>query len=141
MPTIDWDRIYGQSTRDADPEPTEFSDEEIQAALDVVEAYEDEEVPTFWPVAKFGIDDLDFGDEEVTDVDIAGLCACTPTLSKQKLLWHVANPGVSKKPGPFTQHPIVLQSKKKQTIVDGEHRLAALMLLGATSWPVYLVPK
>ncbi len=149
MPTIDWDRIEGQSVR-ATPTDQSFecTPEEVQAAIDAIEAMpaidptDPDLVATLWPVEdKFGIDALDFGDETLEDLDIAGLYACTADLSREKLIWHVQNPGKSKKPGPFTEHPIVLQSKKKQTIVDGEHRLAALLLLGATTWPCTLVPK
>lgn len=143
---IDWDRINGFTTRAAKPQ--DFTQDDIDAAVAKIEALpaidpdDPDSVATFWPVeTKFGLADLDFGDETLEPVTISGLCACTPDLSRQKLLWHVANPGKSKKPGPFTANPIVLQSKKKQTIVDGEHRLAALSLLGASEVTVWLVPK
>lgn len=149
MSTIDWDAIHGQRIRpetrsDATPE---FSQDEIDAALAKVEALpatgdDADEIATFWPVEdKFTLSQLDFRDVTVTDVPLADLYASNDTLSRKKLTAHVQSPGEAVNESPFDAHPIVFQSKKKQTIIDGQHRLAALMLLDVVSWPVFLVPK
>lgn len=152
MSTIDWDAIHGARERRADAEPTpdlgQFTQDDIDSALaklaniPPLSEADPDKLSTFWPmVTKFGLADLDFRRVEVKDVTLADLSSSNGTLSRQKLEEHIESPGQAAEVTPFDKYPIVLQSKKKQTIIDGQHRLAALMLLGATSWPVYLVPR
>jgi hypothetical protein len=157
MSTIDWDAIQGPRERRADmpmdePEPTpdlgQFTQDDIDSALKKLAAIpplseaDPDKLSTFWPVVtKFTLADLDFRKVKVTDVDLADLYSTNATLSREKLEEHIESPGQAQEVTPFDKYPIVLQSKKKMTVIDGQHRLAALMLLGVTTWPCYVVPK
>lgn len=159
---IDWDRIEGQQTRaapmqgmpsmsDAGMSPTmmDCTDEEMQAAcekimaLPAIDPADPDEVATFWPVVtKFTLADIDFGNGvTVETVQLADLFASNPDLSREKLLDHVEECGAPVGESVMDAYPWIFQSAKKQTIIDGHHRLAACMLLGATTWPCYIVPR
>jgi len=147
MGAINWERLGNEIARAKPVPPKKFSDEEIAAAVAAVNALpgrkkNPDKVPTIWdrPKDMPTLADLDFRDVARPSVTIASLQASTKNLSRTRLLWHVQNPGQAKNPSVFTANPIVLDLGDSQVIVDGHHRLAALQLLGATKWPVWLIP-
>lgn len=121
-----------------------FGDSDIQAALAKVAklAPGKPKIPTLWPVADPmpTLADVDFKTVAKTKVPIGGLQASNSDLRRDNLIWHVQHPDQAKNPSPFTKRPIVLNLADRQVILDGQHRLAALKLLGATQAGVYLVP-
>ena len=87
------------------------------------------------------ITDVDFRDMKTQSVDISTLFASNPYLKRDRMDWHCQNPGKPLNPSVFTTQPIILQTAKGNIILDGQHRLAALQLLGATKWPVFMLPS
>ena len=99
---------------------------------------------SFWPTPKNPktLADIDFRDVTTASVSLDdNVRASNDTLSRKKLIWHVQHPGESQDPSVFTTMPIFIQGKQgKMHIADGQHRLAAAVLLGQTSWKSYVVP-
>lgn len=146
--TIDWELVEGRAWK-----PPTFTDDQIKAAQAAVTALpavdkNPDHIALVWDQAdKFpNISDIDFGDAVQQVVTLGGLQAATDAthnwLNRQKVLNSIQNPGVSSNPNPFTNAgPIITTTKKgNQLIVDGHHRLAALMFLGATKYQVWNVP-
>lgn len=137
--SIDWDRIMGREIRGA----PKFSQDQIDAAVAAVNAMPGgNKIPTFWPKPKNmpDISDVDFGDVQTTTVPLKGLMASNNNLKRDRLLWHVKNPGKALHNNPFTAMPLVCTTDEGTTIIDGHHRIAALQLLGATKSQVYNLP-
>lgn len=145
-----WDPLAGarEISRDERAAPA-FTDEQITAAvaaanaLPAVKKNNPNKVATFWPQPDQmpTIADVDFRDIATKKLTISTLQASNDTLKRDKLIWHCQNPGETSNPSPFTTAPLVLDTDDGQIIVDGQHRLAALQLLGQTSWPCWLLPS
>lgn len=136
---IDWDRIERRAAT--------YSDDQITAAVAAVNALpprkdNQNKVDQFWPMPDKmpTLQDLDFRDMKVQKVPLDGLQASNKSLKRDKLVWHVQNPGKAVNPNPFTANPTVLDQPDGPVIVDGHHRLAALKMLGASSALCYVVP-
>ncbi|HVM64770.1 MAG TPA: hypothetical protein VMU14_07905 [Acidimicrobiales bacterium] len=101
-------------------------------------------IPALWPVPDRlpALDELDYGHVEPGTVNLVDLLASQTWLKVDRLLWHIANPGLRLHVNPFTTMPTVFVGDVGQVIVDGHHSLAALLLLGATDdVPVWLLPE
>jgi len=61
------------------------------------------------------------------------LRATNAQLDRANLIWHVKHPGQSKMKAPHNTHPQIIKTNGDFLIVDGHHRLSALLLLGLTS--------
>lgn len=134
--SIDWYQIRAQ----------DFSDDDIAAGLAKVAALAPgkKQIPTLWPVADPmpDLSQLDFKNVAKTKLPIAGLQASNGNLRRDNLIWHVNNPNTAKNPSPFTKRPLVMAMPDgSQVIIDGQHRLGALSLLGASKASVYLIPS
>lgn len=119
-----------------------FSQDQIDAAVKKVNALPGgDKTPTFWPVADPMPDasDMDFGDVAQVQVPLASLLASNKNLSKTKLVWHCQHPGQTENPSPFTTSPLVLATGDGNVVLDGQHRLAALSLLGQSTWKCWLI--
>ena len=103
---------------------------------------DDNQLATFWPQARKmpTITDVDFGDVKPDTVDLKNLLSSNRTVKRDRLLWHVQNPGQRLHANPFTTMPLVAATKAGTVIVDGHHSLGALWLLGATKAPVWSLP-
>jgi hypothetical protein len=89
---------------------------------------EKNQVPVLWPrVEAPEIKDSEWSKAKLKRVKIKKLFATDNTLKRDDLSWHAANPGESKA---GISHPRVVVQDGKKIIVNGHHRLAALMLLG-----------
>ena len=52
-------------------------------------------------------------------------------LDRANLIWHITHPGQSKMKSPHNTHPQVIKTPAGDYVVaDGDHRIAALVLLG-----------
>lgn len=160
--TIDWDSVLrGWMTLSeirklerklrAWTAPT-FTQQQIKAAQKAVKAMKSPDddpnhVPSLWPPGDGypDISQIDFGDATQQVLNLADLKAANghDWLNRSKLLQHLAHPGDSMlKPNPFTQYPIICKDGDGELlIIDGHHRLGALMLLGATTWLLWVVPQ
>ena len=68
------------------------------------------------------------------------LYASNEQLQRADLLWHVQNPGKSRFEGKWNSHAQVFQHRNgDRVVVDGNHRLAALKLLGLKKDKVWLL--
>lgn len=139
MKWVGWERLAAQPT---------FSDAAIAGAKAAVAALQGKDddpnkIPTFWDMPKKmpTITDVDFRDMKTQSVPIDSLLASNKWLKRDRMNWHVQNPGQPMNPSVFTEKPIILQTAKGNIILDGQHRLAALKLLGATKWPVFMLPS
>ena len=137
---IDWARLEGRGQT--------FSPATTAGAIAAVAALQGRKkdpnkIRTFWdlPDKMPTITDVDFRDMKKASVPIDSLYASNKWLKRDRMGWHVRNPGLPMNPSVFTTDPIVLQTKAGNIILDGQHRLAALKLLGATKWPVFLLPS
>lgn len=99
-------------------------------------------VPAFWPVADPlpTIRDLDFGHVVDSNVALNHLKASQNWLRVDQLIWHLQNPGKAAHKNPYTSMPVVLVTAAGPTIVDGHHRLGALLLLGCNDVDVSMLP-
>lgn len=125
-----------------------YTKAQIDAAVVAAKALDpdgddDSKIAAFWDMADDmpDISQIDFGDAGQVVVVLKDLLASTKRLNRQKLIWHVQHPGQAMRANPFTTEPIVGAIDDGQfVIIDGHHRLAAQMLLGATKYPVWSVP-
>ncbi len=125
-----------------------YSKAQIATAVAAVKALDgdpddDTKVPAFWDMCDDmpDISQIDFGDAGQVNVVLKDLMASTKRLNRAKLLWHVQHPGQAMRTNPFTTEPIVgAINDGAFVVIDGHHRLAAQMLLGATQYPVWSVP-
>lgn len=143
--TIDWQKLAALSW--TAPTFTAKQKAKAAAAVKAMKSPDDDptHVPLLWPDAKKypDISQIDFGDAYQAVWNLQDLQAANghDWLNRQKLLAHIADPGDSlKNPNPFTQYPIVTKTDAGVLIVDGHHRLGALMLLGAKTWQLWTVP-
>ena len=134
---IDWRKI----------ERRDFSDDEIAAAVAYVTTMPDNgkdpnKIPTIWPRpdAMPTVSDLDFGNVQTTAKTIAALWASNKNLKRDRLLWHVQNPGQRIHNNDLTQLPLVGTFDGMDVIIDGHHFLAALSILGQPTAQVYDLP-
>lgn len=138
---IDWERLEGRAA--ATFSPVQVAAAKIAlAALDGKKS-DPNKIPTFWDMPKKmpTITDVDFRDMATASVPIDSLLASNKWLKRDRMSWHLDHPGEPMNPSVFTEKPIILQTKKGNIILDGQHRLAALKLLGAAKWPVFLLPS
>ena len=126
---------------------TRFTDAQIAATVQTVKNMvspkkDQNKIPTLWAKPKVmpTISDVDFGSVELANPTISSLMASNSYLKRDRLIWHVQNPGKSLHDNQFTQAPLVCTTSEGMTIIDGHHRLAALLLLGATKSQVYNLP-
>lgn len=134
---IDWDAIYGVRAQ------TEYTDAQVKAATAAVNALPGgNKIPTPWERANDlpDIDALDLEGTTVASVKIADLLASDKKIKRDKLLWHVQNPGKRRNPLPLMANPMVASTDEGNVIVDGHHFLFAQRLLGKTNANVFLVP-
>ena len=142
---IVWERLAASGWK-----APKFSDAQKKKAVAAVTAMEavdgnPEHVAQLWPESKDlpDISQIDFGDAYQAVWNLADLRSANghDWLNRRKLLDHIAAPGDSlKNPNPFTQYPIITKTSSGLAIVDGHHRLGALMLLGAKTWQLWTVP-
>lgn len=141
---IDWDWLERGL-------PTKFSDEAVagaHAALAAMPARKKKpgEVKTLWKVPKQKkiptISEVDFRDIKKQTISLAdgSLRASNKGLDRARMDWHIDHPGQAKNVSPMTELPLVMATSDGPIILDGQHRLAALKLLGATRAPVYMLP-
>ena len=78
------------------------------------------------------LDDVDWQDAALTKVKLAKLRASTKRLKRENLIWHLKHPGEARYRTPFSPYPLVIDDGDDLVIVDGHHRLAALLMLGET---------
>ena len=83
---------------------------------------------------------VDFGDVVTGTATLKTLMSSDTWLKRDRLVWHVQNPGKALHNNPFTTMPLCCTTDEGMTIIDGHHRLAALQLLGATKTQVYNLP-
>ena len=126
---------------------TSYSAAQIATTVKAVQAMQTSpkdpnKIPTLWDKPKNmpDISMVDFGDVEFATPVIKNLLASNTWLKKDRLIWHVKNPGKALHNNPFTTLPMVCTTNAGMTIIDGHHRLAALMLLGAKSTQVNNLP-
>ena len=137
---IDWGKLQrGQS----------FTPAQVKAAIAAVNAMPADGgyIEPLWPPADkmAKIDQIDFGDAKEIATDLGSLFASTKRMKVSKLVVHlrmcVKAPGSPIRVNPFTAAPMtVCDEDGTVTILDGHHRLGALKILGATSWPTWQVP-
>ena len=90
-----------------------------------------------WQVAPMpGVDPQVWDTAEATVVQVSGLTGTAPYLKRRKVARHILSMGQSLTP--FTSLPLVIRQGDRLVIVDGHHRLCALMLLGVEDAPVWL---
>lgn len=129
-----------------------FTAEQMKAAQTAVKAMKSPDkdpnhVPSLWKQGDGypDISQIDFGDAYQAVWNLADLKAANghDWLNRTKLLDHISHPGDSMlKPNPFTQYPIICKDGDGELlIVDGHHRLGALMILGAKTWQLWTVPQ
>lgn len=128
----------------------EFDQDVIDAAVDLAQKAAKffypatpDLIPAFWPIPDDvpTIRDLDFGHLTEATVTLDKLKASQNWLNLDRLLWHLQHPGVTAHPNPFTSMPIIMSTAGGPLmIVDGHHRLGALLLLGAEDVPVWMLP-
>ena len=135
--TIDWRLLEGRG----------FSKADIAKAVAYVNNMPDNgkdpnKIPTIWPRpdAMPTIANVDFGSVTQPKVTIANLMASNKNLKRDRLLWHVQNPGKRVHNNDFTQLPLTLTFKEGTVIVDGHHFLAALQILGQPTQQVNNLP-
>ena len=123
------------------------SQAQIDAAVKVVQGMtsskkDPNKIPTIWdqPKSMPTISDVDFGDVEFANPALKSLLASNKFLKRDRLLWHVQNPGKALNVNDFTHLPLCCQTSEGITIIDGHHRLAALILLGVNKTQVYNLP-
>lgn len=140
---IDWDKVRGVEIRGA---PT-FSAAQIAATVKAVQAMpttnkDPNKIPTLWPNPKDmpDISMVDFGDVVTATATLKSLLSSDKWLKRDRLIWHVQNPGKALHTNPFTTMPLCCTTDEGMTIVDGHHRLGALQLLGAKNTQVYNLP-
>lgn len=138
---IDWQKLAAA--------PITFTDQQIADAVKVVKALpavnpdkDPDQLAVPWKMRDDmpTITDLDFRDVTIAPMAIAPLQASNENIGRQNLIWHVQHPDTAKNPSPLTLHAIIGTSKDGDVIIDGHHRLAALMYLGATKATVFKVP-
>lgn len=143
---IDWPRLEALAW--TAPTFTAKQKKAAAAAVRGMDSPDDnpDHVAGLWPQADDlpDISQIDFGDAYQAVWTLSGLMAGNghDWLNRQKLLDHINDPGDSlKNPNPFTAYPIVTKTKDGDVvIVDGHHRLGALLLLGAVTWQLWTVP-
>jgi hypothetical protein len=79
----------------------------------------------------------DWADAKAKQVKIKGLLATTMRLDRKNLIWHIEHPGQAKFQGTYNTHPQIVKTDEGRVIVDGHHRLAALMMLGVKKEQVW----
>lgn len=134
---IDWRRVTHRG----------FTKDDIAKAVAAVNAMPDNgkdpnKIPTIWdrPDAMPTVANVDFGSITQPKVAIKSLLASNKNLKRDRLLWHVQNPGKRVHNNDFTQLPLTLTFKEGTVIVDGHHFLAALMILGQPTQQVNNLP-
>lgn len=143
---INWDRI----ARGAWKAPT-FTSSQIKAAQKAVKAMpspdkDPNHIASLWPQGDGypDISQIDFGDAVQAVWDLTDLRAANghDWLNRSKVIARIAKPGDSMlTANPFTAFPIICQDDDGELlIVDGHHRLAALMILGASQWQLWTIP-
>lgn len=145
MSPIDWARIEGRAWT----APT-FTDDQIAAAQAAVKALpsvdgDPNHIALPWKLGdKFpDISQLDFGDAMQQVLDPSTLLAATDHawLNRAKVIAHLATPGEPVRMNPFTCEPLLVRKRKGDVlIVDGHHRIAALMFLGVKKYQFWIVP-
>ena len=105
-------------------------------------------IATIWPVADHvpTVKDAKFGLAMAMTVTIAGLTATSKYLRRDKLLWHVQNPGMRHYVNQFTVDAegkpcVLLAAADGLTIIaDGHHFLASGIILGFTTASAMCLP-
>lgn len=145
MASSDWWEHLRSEYR-AKTAPT-YTADQIAAVVKAVKAMpaakkDPNKVATLWPQPKVmpTISDVDFGNVEFAQPSLKSLMASNKYLKRDRLIWHVQNPGKALHNNPFTAAPLVCTVQEGAVIIDGHHRLAALQLLGATKTQVYNLP-
>ena len=105
-------------------------------------------IATIWPVADHvpTVKDAKFGLAMAMTVTIAGLTATSKYLRRDKLLWHVQNPGMRHYVNQFTTDAngkpcvLVVGDDDDLVIADGHHFLASGLILGFTTASAMCLP-
>jgi hypothetical protein len=132
---IDWARIERRQPTAADIAKA------VKKAKKLPDAGDGGHVMAPWPKADEVPETTkeDWADSKLKRVKIAKLKATTMRLDRVNLIWHLERPGQSKYRGQWNTHPQVVDTDEGRVIVDGHHRLAALMMLGINKDSVWLL--
>lgn len=126
-----------------------FADDDIAKAIALVEQTAQyfypatpNLIPAFWPVPPVvpSIQQLDFGHAVKSAVALEHLKASQNWMRVDALIWHLNHPAKPAHDNPYTSMPLVLVTGDGPVIVDGHHRLGALLLLGVDEVPVWSLP-
>lgn len=133
----------------------DFTADDIAAAVDYVNGLapaadqgDPNKVDTIWPVAGAvpTMKEAKFGLAQPMMVNIADLTASSRYLKRDKLLWHVQNPGMRYYTNAFTvdeqgkPRVLVTDADGLCIIADGHHFLASGVILGFTTASAMCVP-
>ena len=82
----------------------------------------------------------DWSQAKAKTVKFKKLQAHNGELDRANLIWHLQNPGKSRMQSPHNTHPQVIKTVDGDYVVaDGDHRIAALALLGLKKDTVWLL--
>jgi len=89
-------------------------------------------VPAVFPVYDGPMpSEADWSQAKLKVVKFKKVYAHNSELDRANLLWHVQHPNKSRMASPHNTHPQVIKDNEgRYVIADGDHRLAALLLLG-----------
>lgn len=143
---IDWDKVEGRARVTREPlvvraAAPQFSQEQIDAACAACNAMPGgNKIPTPWDRADDlpDIDDLDFEGMKPANVKIGDLLASDKNVKRDKVIWHIQNPGQRR--NPLLSKPFVASTHEGDVIVDGHHFLFAQQLLGQKNADVFRIP-
>lgn len=132
---IDWARLEARQPSAGDIAKA------IKQAKKLPDAGDKEHVMAPWAKADAvpATKDSDWADAKLKTVKLKKLLATTMRLDRDNLVWHLEHPGQSKYSGATNTHPQVVKNGEGNVIVDGHHRLAALMMLGVKKDSVWLL--
>jgi hypothetical protein len=141
---INWNRLRRDITADDIAQAVEYVTNLPMAA----DTNDPNEVDTIWPVAGAvpTLKDAKFGLAQPMTVNIADLTASSKHLKRDKLLWHVQNPGQRNYVNAFTvdeqgePRVLVADADGLTIIADGHHFLASGVILGFTTASAMCLP-
>ncbi len=139
---MSWTRTRRGFTPDPGVDPVDFVNQLPAAGKDP------NKIATIWPVAGAvpTVKDVKFGLAQPATVNIMDLTASSKYLRRDKLLWHVQNPGMRHYVNQFTVDAegkpcVLLAAADGLTIIaDGHHFLASGIILGFTTASAMCLP-
>ena len=139
---MSWTRTRRGFTPDPGVDPVDFVNQLPAAGKDP------NKIATIWPVAGAvpTVHDVKFGLAQPATVNIMDLTASSKYLRRDKLLWHVQNPGMRHYVNQFTTDAngkpcvLVVGDDDDLVIADGHHFLASGLILGFTTASAMCLP-